>query len=307
MRRPPAPRLRQDRVPRPAPSDASAAAASTHAPADRLPDPVPTSPPATITPAESTVVRGAAPRRDLRRRAFLVAGTAAAAIGSSVTAGALLSRTAGGATSASAGAGAGNAPVTSPFTDVPDDAPGLEAMRWADETGVQPADDSGAYSPDAVLTRGAVALALHRFAGAPAVPRETAPALITDLGDDVEIATALLWLHGRGAVWGDPDLRVRPEEDATRDCVAGMLAALLRPALAGYGATWDPSAATSLPEAPEAPESASTLRDVAWLEAAGMVPASLAEDVWAGEKSVSRADLAISLHRANGVIAGALG
>ncbi|NMA75787.1 MAG: hypothetical protein GX960_00755 [Actinomycetales bacterium] len=214
--------------------------------------------------------------RRARRRALLLAG-AAAAVGVPLTVVALRGGEA-------------------PFTDVAADGPGAEAMRWADETGVQPALSPTEYGADRAVTRGDVAVALHRLAGAPEVDLETAPALFTDLGDDPAERAALLWLHGRGALWGDAELKVRPADPATRDCAAMMLTALLRPALAGVGATWDATA-----------EAGSDLPEVAWLAAAGMVPDSLSTTDWAGAAGMTRADLAASLHRADVVIADALG
>lgn len=188
-----------------------------------------------------------------------------------------------------------------PFPDVAAGDPVAEAVRWAHETGVQPALSATAYSPETTVTRGDAALALHRLAGAPAVELAEMPVLFTDLGEDPARVTALLWLHGRGALWGDAELRVHPDEPATRDCAASMLAALLRPALAGVGVTWDPSPEVSLPSAEE-PDPARA--DLAWLLAAGMATSSLAER--AGDDAVTRADLALALHRANTVITDAL-
>ncbi|ATG53088.1 hypothetical protein CFK38_03195 [Brachybacterium vulturis] len=204
---------------------------------------------------------------------------AAAAVGGAVGAGALLR--AGGPAAPSAASSRDAAPggggVTAPFADVAADDPGAEAMRWADETGVQPTLSPAGYCPQEEVTRGDAAVALHRLAGAPAVDLRSVPVLFTDLGADPARITAVLWLHGRGALWGDAELRVRPDEPATQDCTAMMLTALLRPALAGVGATWDAST------------------EVAPLRSEG--PGS----------AVTRADLAVSLHRANSIITDALG
>jgi hypothetical protein len=184
-------------------------------------------------------------------------------------------------------------PAASPFSDVADGDPALEAMSWADETGVLPATD-GAFSPETAVTRGEVAAALHRFAGTPAVPLEDVPVPIVDLGEDPEQASALRWLHGRGALWGDAELKVHPGDPATRTCAAEMLAALLRPALAGVGAVW-----TSEPEDDEA-----LPLDAAWLTRAGMVQRPAGD--WDGDSAVTRAELATVLQRADGIISEAL-
>lgn len=231
-----------------------------------------------------------APRRRTGRRAVLLVG-AATAVTLPVVAGALLR-------------GRGSAPSAArPFADVAADAPGAEAMAWAHETGVQPAVSATAYAPAAAVTRADVALVLHRFAGAPAVPLATAPAPIADLCEDPAQAAALIWLHGRGALWGDAELRVHPEQPATRDGAAMMLAALLRPALTGVGVSWDAAAGTSLAQDPEP---GSALPDVAWLEAAGITPPVRSLADWAGQERVTRANLAVAVHRADAVIADAL-
>ena len=218
------------------------------------------------------------------------------------------------AASSSGGGSSATTELTSPFPDVSDDAPGLEAMLWAAQNGVQPAREDGAYAPGATVTRGQLAVALHRFAGSPALPAAELPALITDLGSDPTVSQALLWLHGRGALWGDHELRVHPEAETTRAGAAQMLAALLRPALAGLGLTWDPASAAAradaapLPALPEPGDPDSTAADVHWLAAAGMLPTShLAEDAdWDGDQPLSREGVAIALHRADEVIASEL-
>lgn len=293
LRRPAAPRLRAG-----SPGTHPAVPVTTTPQAPARPEPTR----AASTPTSPTPPVPA--RRGPGRRAVLLAGAATAAVTSAVSAGALLSRGDSGARAASSnGGGPESAPGPEVFSDVPDDAEGLDAMRWADATGVQPALADARYSPDAVITRGDVALALHRFAGAPGVPVDGAPAPIADLGEDPQRVTALLWLHGRGALWGDAALKVHPDDPATRDCAATMLTALLRPALAGFGVTWEPSTAAS---APQDVEPWSALADAIWLEAAGLAPASLTASAGAGDAHVTRADLAVMLHRANSVIADAL-
>src|SRR5699024_12028459 len=198
--------------------------------------------------------------------------------------------------------GPGEGSPAAPFADVPADHPDAEAIRWAHETGVQSAPSAAGYLPQAAVTRGDVAVALHRLAGAPPVDLQGLPVLFTDLGEDPARVAAVLWLHGRGALWGDAELRVHPDDPATRDCTATMLTALLRPALAGVGVTWDASADASLPPA-EGPTSA--LADTAWLVAAGVAHEAPADRD--GDETVTRADLAVSLHRADTVITAALG
>ena len=312
LRRPAAPRVRPDRPGAPAPAAARAGLVTPTAPApapveaptavqppspaaapalpEVQPGPIPAAP-RTVAPAPEQHPVGPAPARSVPpRRTLLLAGAAAAAVVGAVSAGAVLPRMLG--------------PATSPFSDVADGDAGLEAMLWADDTGVLPAA-GGAFSPEAVVTRGEVAAALHRFAGTPAVPLEDVPVLIVDLGEDPEQASALLWLHGRGALWGDAELKVHPEDPATREGASGMLAALLRPALAGIGAVWPSGGADGSGGAEGRDLPAGLSPDAAWLTSAGMAPDGSTH--WQGEQAVTRAELAAVLHRADGVIANALG
>ena len=312
LRRPAAPRVRPDRPGAPAPAAARAGLVTPTAPApapveaptavqppspaaapalpEVQPGPIPAAP-RTVAPApEQHPVNPAPARPAPPRRTLLLAGAAAAAVVGAVSAGAVLPRMLG--------------PASSPFSDVADGDAGLEAMLWADDTGVLPAA-GGAFSPEAVVTRGEVAAALHRFAGTPAVPLEEVPVLIVDLGEDPEQASALLWLHGRGALWGDAELKVHPEDPATREGASGMLAALLRPALAGIGAVWPSGGADGSGGAEGRDLPAGLSQDAAWLTNAGMAPDGSTH--WQGEQAVTRAELAAVLHRADGVIASALG
>ena len=312
LRRPAAPRVRPDRPGAPAPAAARAGLVTPTAPApapveaptavqppspaaapalpEVQPGPIPAAP-RTVAPApEQHPVNPAPARPAPPRRTLLLAGAAAAAVVGAVSAGAVLPRMLG--------------PASSPFSDVADGDAGLEAMLWADDTGVLPAA-GGAFSPEAVVTRGEVAAARHRFAGTPAVPLEEVPVLIVDLGEDPEQASALLWLHGRGALWGDAELKVHPEDPATREGASGMLAALLRPALAGIGAVWPSGGADGSGGAEGRDLPAGLSQDAAWLTNAGMAPDGSTH--WQGEQAVTRAELAAVLHRADGVIANALG
>ena len=305
VRRPAAPHLHPGRPgapvrtapapasPEPAPPVIAPVAPEPVAPEPIAPMPVAPEPvapvPAVPAASASTPSPAAAVRRS--RRAVLLVGAAAAVTGA-VGAGALLR---GGPTAPSAASSRGAAPgggsAADPFPDVPADHPAAEAIRWADRTRVQPAVSATEYAPANAVTRGDVAVALHRLAGAPAVDLPGTPVLFTDLGEDPQRVSAVLWLHGRGAVWGDAELRIRPEEPATRDGAAAMLTALLRPALAGIGVTWEATGPA--------------VEGVTWLVAAGMAAPELAD--LSADAPVTRADLAVSLHRAEAVIADALG
>lgn len=316
VRRPPAPRLRPGRpgVQAPAPTLEVRSAATAMPPA--VPGPA-TAPPAVPDaaaapgPDPSASRAEQAPRGTTRRRTVLFASAAGAVVAGATATGTLLTRATTDSTAVAAadgsteGSGAGAAAATdSPFPDVTADHPGLEAMRWADETGVQTARDDGSYGPDHPCTRGDLATTLHRFAGAPQLAVDAVPTLLSDLGDDPEQARALLWLYGRGALWADASLHVRPDEETDHDEAAAILTALLRPALAGVGATWEAAEApegsgSSSPQAPGA--------DVLWLAAAGLVRDTALTGAGDGGQVLTRRQLATALHRADGVIATALG
>ena len=169
LRRPAAPRVRPDRPGAPAPAAARAGLVTPTAPApapveapttvqppspaaapalpEVQPGPIPAAP-RTVAPAPEQHPVGPAPARSVPpRRTLLLAGAAAAAVVGAVSAGVVLPRMLG--------------PATSPFSDVADGDAGLEAMVWAEETGVLPAA-GGAFSPEAVVTRGEIGRASCR-------------------------------------------------------------------------------------------------------------------------------------------------
>lgn len=264
VRRPPAPHLRAGRPGAPSPARSAAI-------------PRPTVPTAVPRPAV----------RPHRRRTVLLGSAAIAAVALPVTAGALLLQR--GDASASTADGT--------FTDVGADDDALEAYRWADATGVQPALEDGSYAPGTAVTRGDLALALHRFVGAPAVPSEAVPAMLADLDTVPERRDAQLWLFGHAALWGDLSLCVHPDEPASRESASQTLTALLRPSLTapGHG-----RAVTDL----AAEDADPTTSALSWLRESGMLPSALtgpAEEATA----LTRGELAQLLLRADQVLAAA--
>lgn len=203
---------------------------------DQQPSSAPT-PPApsadAAAPASPRTERG----RSLSRRTMVLASTAVAAVAvPTAAAGILLSGRSGAPSSAGSAPGSAEGEETGPFSDVAGDDAQLEAMVWADEHGVQPALDDGSYAPQQQVDRGALAVALHRFAGAPPVTLDTAPPIAIDIDDEPECETALLWLHGRGALWGDASLMLHPREIADAAAARQILTALLGPSLAAVDA-----------------------------------------------------------------------
>lgn len=168
---------------------------------------------------------------------MLLLGTAAAAVAAPVTGLALWGR---GLTAPPAAVPTPTAaPPTFTVPEVPQltgalsQHPAAGALAWADAHGVLPLP-SGA-SPDQHLMRGDLVLALHRFAGTPAVPTESLPVLLADVPQDPERAAATLWLHGQGVLWGDAELRIHPDAPATHTATVQLLGSLLGPALVGAG------------------------------------------------------------------------
>lgn len=186
--------------------------------------------------------------------------------------------------------------------DVAEDDPRAEAIRWAAGAGILPARADGTFGPDEPVERGALALALHAFAGSPQLDLASAPALFADLPERPDEARAALWLHGRAALWGDDRLRFRPRDRATRDEAASILGALLEPGMRALGALRDPAAAQG--QFPDLRDGDPAASDVRWLLGAGVLEGA---GRWDGGAPVLRGDLAAVLHRAHGVIAGIVG
>ena len=89
------------------------------------------------------------------------------------------------------------------------------------------------------VTRAAFAVALHRWAGAPAVAATAE--MFTDMPQDPSTADAVRWLAVRGGLVGDDQLRVRPEEPLTVGELREGLTALL-PGIALDGLAGGPDA-----------------------------------------------------------------
>lgn len=263
--------------------------------------PVKTGPVVTVggDPAVPTGAPAGAPRRPARRLVLLgaaAAGTVGAAAAGTLWAMRARRPDAGTAAAAQPGGAA-------PATDLAADDPRRESMLWAQRTGVLPARADGSLDPDGALARHELAQALYAFAGSPDLDVTAAPALFTDLPEDPAQARAVLWLHGRAALWGDDRLRFRPDAEATRDEVAGIVGALLRPGLRGLSFAITTVPAARMPYTDLRADDPSAA-DVLWLLGAGIVDAS---DRWGGDAPMLRGDLALLLHRAQDLIASAVG
>lgn len=275
----------------------------------RAPDPMPVSAPEAASESTPGLIPGpgseaapAAHGTGASRRIVVAAG-AVLAVGGISTAGVFAARRflAGDASSsraqrAASNGAAGTARPSAIFADVAANDPDIDAITWAHEHDVQPALANGSYSPDLEMTRADLARALHAFGGSPKISVDPVPELFADLPADPVTASALLWLHGRGAAWGDDDMQVRPDDPATRDDAASMVTALLRPGLRGLGVEVD--APTTVPFEDLVPEDS---RDVLWLLGAGLVAAAQ-HSRWDGDQPLRRREVASLLHSAQGLL-----
>lgn len=312
LRRPHAPRLQSGRpgadpppvAPELAPEKTAPQLAPTNTAAPRLaPEPMPVSAPdATLEstpglrPGAASEAAPAAHGTGASRRIVVAAGAVLAVGGIGAGGVFAVRRVLGGDATSSraqraADTGAADAATASAlFADVAGDDPDIDAITWAHEHGVQPALADGSYAPDAEMTRADLARALHAFGGSPQISMDPVPELFADLPADPVTASALLWLHGRGAAWGDDDMQVRPDDPATRDDAAGMVAALLRPGLRGLGVEVDTP--TTVPFEDLVPDDS---HDVLWLLGAGLLGAQQ-RTRWDGEQPLRRREVAALLH-----------
>lgn len=312
LRRPHAPRLQSGRpgadpppvAPELPPEKTAPQLAPTNTAAPRLaPEPMPVSAPdATLEstpglrPGAASEAAPAAHCTGASRRIVVAAGAVLAVGGIGAGGVFAVRRVLGGDATSSraqraADTGAADAATASAlFADVAGDDPDIDAITWAHEHGVQPALADGSYAPDAEMTRADLARALHAFGGSPQISMDPVPELFADLPADPVTASALLWLHGRGAAWGDDDMQVRPDDPATRDDAAGMVAALLRPGLRGLGVEVDTP--TTVPFEDLVPDDS---RDVLWLLGAGLLGAAQ-RTRWDGEQPLRRREVAALLH-----------
>ncbi len=186
------------------------------------------------------------------------------------------------------------------FPDLRGDEELVAACRWAAQHHIQDGLPDGTYGAERAVTRSDVALSLHAFAGAPAVPVDTLPALVADLPEKSDRARALLWLHGRGALWGDEHLRVSPTVTATRADGATIIASLLRPGLIALGTHLD-AANTDTEALPRRERDHVSSADVLWLLAAGVLrKADLSQ--WVSDAPLTRGELARLLRRTQSLL-----
>ena len=107
-----------------------------------------------------------------------------------------------------------------PFVDVVPGAFYAEAVAWAFETGVIRGTSPTTFSPDDVLTRGQMAIVLHRSADEPPA---TAPSTFVDVAPAASFAGAVDWLAGTGITTGTTPATYSPFDPVTRAQLAAFL------------------------------------------------------------------------------------
>ncbi|MFC0673642.1 S-layer homology domain-containing protein [Brachybacterium hainanense] len=198
------------------------------------------------------------------------------------------------------------------FSDVGEDHPAREAIEWAAEEGLVPGGEDGIFAPDGAAVRGTLALALHRFAGAPETSLETP--VFTDLPDGEE-GQALQWTGTRGILWGDADLAVHGERELSRQDLAAALMSAFSGGLVAAGRAVDPASAAAFEDVPADDPATLPLR---WASAAGALERSRiasdgtqlvnamdpAPDVLVPDRAATRAELAVALHAMQELLTG---
>lgn len=107
-----------------------------------------------------------------------------------------------------------------PFTDVSEDDWFYADAAYLYEKGVMRGTDDETFDPGRSVTRGQLAAALYRMAGAPAV---TAKVAFTDVPADYWCAAAITWAAENGIVTGYQDGGFRPADAVQRQELAAML------------------------------------------------------------------------------------
>ena len=108
----------------------------------------------------------------------------------------------------------------STFTDVPEDAPYAEAIRWAAENGYVNGYPDGSFGVSDPLTRAHMATVLYRTAGSPAVSGSTR---YSDVTAGIYYENAAIWAASAGLMNGYTDGRFGGNDSVTREQVAAIL------------------------------------------------------------------------------------
>ena len=106
------------------------------------------------------------------------------------------------------------------FDDVEEGRWSAEAIEYAYENGYMLGTGDGSFSPDAPVTRAAVATVLWRRQGC---PEPSGPSGFSDVDPGEWYADAVAWAKEAGVVYGVTDTEFDPERAVTREALAAML------------------------------------------------------------------------------------
>lgn len=151
----------------------------------------------------------------MKHKKKIIAGVAALALAigiSSVLSGA---STAGGEAKEENSAGTQSLTVLSASANVPSGVWYEDAALWCEDQGIFTADS---FSPDAVMTRGAVAEALYRSQGSP----DAGGAAFPDIQASSQYAKAAAWMAENGIMSGYTDGRFGVDDPVTREQMAAV-------------------------------------------------------------------------------------
>lgn len=106
------------------------------------------------------------------------------------------------------------------YADVPADAWCAGAVIFCRDAGLMSGTSATQFSPNRTVTRGMLAVVLHRMAGSPQVSVQTA---FTDVAEDAWYAPAIRWASAANVMGGYGGGRFAPEEPVTRQQLAAVL------------------------------------------------------------------------------------
>ncbi len=116
----------------------------------------------------------------------------------------------------------GAAPETedAAFSDVPEGAWYYEAVQWAAANGVADGDGTGAFSPDAPVTREQLVSLLWRYAAVQGLDTETSDGYATAFPDGAAVSAwaddAMVWAVSAAIIVGRDDGTLDPAAAVTR-------------------------------------------------------------------------------------------
>ena len=113
-----------------------------------------------------------------------------------------------------------SAPASAAFSDVAEDAWYAQAASYVQLKGFMTGDGDGRFDPQGTMTRGMLAVVLHRLAGA---PHSTAGLEFDDILAGDWFADAVLWCEEVGIATGVDAHHFAPHDPVTREQLALML------------------------------------------------------------------------------------